>query len=63
MAKVRLELNLYIVELWLKAQPSTPPEMREQCTNTITMGIKEISNAVRDYTKMLEESFEVLTTL
>jgi hypothetical protein len=30
MAKVQLELNLQIAELQLKAQPSTPPEVREQ---------------------------------
>jgi len=27
--KVQLELNLQIAKLWLKAQPSTPPEVRE----------------------------------
>ena len=63
MAKVQLELNLQIAKLWLKAQPSTPPEVREQCANAITTGMEEISNAVKDCTKMLEQSFEVLTTL
>ena len=63
MAKVQLELNLQIIELRLKEQPSTPPEVREQHTNTITSGLEEISSAVKDCTKMLEESFEVLTTL
>jgi len=29
MAKVRLELNIHIVKLQLKAQPSTTPEVRE----------------------------------
>ena len=63
MAKFQLELNLQIVELQLKAQPSTPPEVREQCANVITSGMEEINSVVRDCTRMLEESFEVLTTL
>lgn len=29
MAKVQLELNLQITELQLKAQPSTPPKVKE----------------------------------
>jgi len=37
--------------------------VREQCAITITTGIEEIINAVKDYTKLFEESFEVLTTL
>lgn len=63
MAKVQLELNLQIAELWLKVQPSTPPVLREQCANTITSGMEEISSVVRDLTRMLEESFDVLTNL
>lgn len=63
MAKVQLELNLQIAELWLKAQPSTPLEVREQRASSITSGMEEISIVVKDCTKMLEESFEVLTTL
>ena len=63
MAKVQLELNLQIAELQLNTQPSTPPEVREQCASTITIGIEDISSAVKDCTKLFEESFEVLTTL
>ena len=63
MAKFQLKLNLYIVELRLKVQPSTPPEVREQHASAITSGLEEISSAVRDCTRMLEESFEVLTNL
>ena len=48
MAKVQLELNLQIAELQLKAQPSTPPEVREQRTSAITMGIEEINNAMKE---------------
>lgn len=63
MDKVQLELNLQTVELLLKAQTSTPLEVREQCANAITSRLGEINNAVRDYTRMLEESFEVLTNI
>lgn len=63
MTKLQLELNLQTTELWLKAHPSTPQEVWEKCVNAIIAGMEEINNAVRDYTKMLEESFEVLTGL
>jgi len=63
MTKVQLDLNLYTVELWLKVQPSTPLEVREHRANTIITRLDEISSAVRDYTRMLEESFEVLRHL
>lgn len=45
MTKVQLELNLQIAEMRLKAQPSTPLEVREQCVNTITMGLDKIKYA------------------
>jgi len=63
MTKVQLDLNLHIVELRLKVQPSTPLEVREQCTSAITVGLEEIGGASRDRTSMLEESLEVLKTL
>ena len=55
MGKVQLELNLQIVEMRLKAQPSTPVEAREQCTNAITSGMDGINSVVSDCTKMLED--------
>lgn len=58
-----MDLNLQIVELRLKAQPSTPPEVREECPDDIQKGLEEIEQAVQSYTTLLEESFEVLTTL
>ena len=61
--KVQLELNLQIGELWLKAQPSTPPEIRERCASAITTVLEDIGGAVRDCTNMLEQTLEVLTTL
>jgi len=63
MTKVQLDLNLQIIEMWLKAQPSTPLEVREHRANTIITGLDEISSVVRDCTRMLEESFEVLRNL
>lgn len=39
MDNVQLELNLQITKLQLKAQPSTPPEVREECASTITSGM------------------------
>lgn len=52
--KVQLELNLQIVELWLKVQLSTPPEVREHHTSSITVGMEEIGGAVHDCTNILE---------
>jgi len=46
MKNVQLELNLQIVELQLKPQPSTPPEVRDQHANTIIARLDEIGNAV-----------------
>jgi len=63
MTKVQLELNLQMAESRLKAHPSTPPKVREQRASAIVSGLEEIGSVVRDYTKMLEESFEVLTNL
>ena len=54
MTKVQLELNLQIVELRLKAQPSTPPEIEEQHASTIAVGLEEIGGAMHDCTNMLE---------
>ena len=58
-----LELNLQIVKLWLKAWPSTPLEVREQCVNTIQIGMEEIIWEVQDCTGMLDQAFDVLTSL
>jgi len=63
MAKVQLELNLQIVELRLKAQRSTHPKVREQSASAITSRMEEISSVVRDCTRMLKESFQILTNL
>lgn len=63
MTKLQLELNLHIIELRLKVQPSIPLEVIEQCASAITLGLEDIGSAIRDYTRMLEESFEVLTNL
>lgn len=56
-------MNLQIAKLQLNVKPSTPPKIREQHVSAITSRIEEINSGVKDYTKMLEESFEVLTTL
>ena len=63
MTKVQLELNLQIVELWLKTHPSIPPEVREQRATATIAGLQEIRGVVWDCTNMFEEALEVLTTL
>lgn len=44
--KVQLELNLQITKLQLKVQPSTAPEVREQCSSAIKEGLEEIGGAL-----------------
>lgn len=63
MMKLQLELNLQIVELQLRAQPFTPPEVREQCAHAIQTGLEEIERAVKDCTAMLDQSLFMLTSL
>jgi len=47
----------------MKAQPSTPLEVREQCISMIQIGLEEIGQVVQDYTDMLGQAFDVLTSL
>jgi len=58
-----LELNLKIVELQLKALPSTLLEIREQCESTMKYVIVVIDNAVKDCTSLFKQSLEVVTSL
>lgn len=61
--RVQLELNLQITKLRLKAQPSTPPEIKEQHTSAIAARLEDMRGAVCECTNMLEQELEVLTTL
>ena len=63
MKRVQLKMNLQITEIWLKVQPSTPPEIREKHANTIAVGLEGIGGAVCDCMNMLEHALEVLVTL
>ena len=63
MARVQLELNLQTMELQLRAQPSTPLEVKEQWETTITKGFAAEDSAIADCTQLYEQSFEVLTSL
>jgi len=63
MARVQMKLNLHIVELQLKAQPSTPLEIREQRTTAVITTMAVIDSAVADCRQLFEQSFDLLTTL
>lgn len=63
MERVHLELNLQITKLQLMAQPSTPPEVKEQQATTIFEAVAVVDITVVDYTQLFEKSFEVLTNL
>lgn len=62
-AKVQLELNLQIVELRLKAPPSTPPEVKEKCDHTIQSELEVIEHVVHNCTGLLDQSLLMLTSL
>lgn len=49
MAKVEFELNLKLTKLLLRAHPSTPPEVIEQCETTVKDSIAVIDTTVKDY--------------
>ncbi len=63
MVRVQLELNLYIIELHLRAQRSTLSEVKEQWKATITEAVATVESTVADCMQLLEQSFEVLTSL
>jgi len=44
-------------------QPSTPSEVREQCTYTIQMGLEQIGWVTQGCTGMLEQALTILTHL
>jgi len=52
--RVQLKLNLQIVELGLKVQPSTPLEIKEQHASTITTRLEDIRGLMCDCTNVLE---------
>ena len=61
--RIQLDLNLKIAKLQLKAQPSMPLEVWEQCIGDIQKGLEDIEHALQSCTSLLEESFGILTTL
>lgn len=63
MAQVQLELNLQIIELELKAQPSTPLEVKEQWAIVIVEVVTMVDSSVAESMQLFEQSFEVLTSL
>jgi len=58
-----LELNLQIVELWLKEQPSTPSEVREQHHRAIQSGLEVIEHVVQEFMGLLDQSLFTITSL
>ena len=44
--RIQLDLNLQIIELRLKIQPPTPPEVREQWHHAIQLGLEAIECAI-----------------
>jgi len=62
-AKAQWELNLQIAEVRLTAQPTTPPEVREQCRRAIQAGLEVIERTVHDCMGLLDQSLIMVTSL
>jgi len=63
LAKVQFEPNINIVELELRAQPLTPPEVREQREEFVKDAIATVDAAVKDFTSLFEQPLELVTSL
>lgn len=56
-------MNLKIIELELKSQPSTLLEVREQREAAIKDGVATVDTAMVDFTVLFEQAMEVVMTL
>jgi len=54
MTKVQFELNLKIIDLELKPQPSTPLEAREKCEVVVKDVVVVVDAIMVDYTTLFE---------
>jgi len=54
LSKLQFELNLKITELELRAQPSTPLEVKEQRTTAVKDAVAAVDVAVKDCTALFE---------
>lgn len=63
LAKVQFELNLKITEPELRAQPSTPPEVREQRKTYVKDVVAVFDTTVKDCTTLFEQALKVVTSL
>jgi len=61
--KVQFELNLKTTELKLRAQPSAPLEVKEQCAVIVKDAVVAIDVIVKECTALFEQSFKVFTNL
>lgn len=61
--RIQLELNLQIIELRLKVQPSTPLEVREQWNHSIQVGLATIARTIQEFTGFLNQSLATLSSL
>lgn len=59
--KVQFELNLRIIEIKLKSQPSTPTEVKEQQEAIVKDGVVAIDVVAADCTALYQKSMEVFT--
>jgi len=63
LAKVQFVLNLKIINLELKAQPSTPPEVKEKHKATIKDVVATVDVIVKNFITLFEKSLKLLTSL
>ncbi len=63
LAKVQFEMNLKIMELELRAETSTPPEVREQCEAAVKDEAAAVDATVKECTSLLQRSLKIVTIL
>lgn len=61
--KVQFELNMKIMEVQIKLQNTTPPEVWEQREVVIKEGMVTLDVAVTDCSTLFKQVMEVATTL
>lgn len=52
-----------MAELQLKIQPTTPPDIREQCEAAINEDMTTLEAVVKDYIQLFEQIMEMRTSL
>ena len=59
--KLKFDYEVQILELQIRFQPSTPPEVREQRQKDLSTNMKGISDTVVDFGQLLNDTMHIWT--